>query len=115
MPGNLMTGLPSQWPDDSWTPAAGWFSLKAHTAWMAVPSLNLAHNPTHVVTDLGCTRSIGIEISNRKISETFLVLWYNGRILPFHEIPCVRKLRNRNLLGKLHYSLSNHTTMFHHG
>ena len=31
--GNLMT-------DDSWTPAAGWISTKAHTAWMAVPFLN---------------------------------------------------------------------------
>ena len=49
----------SQWPGDSWTPAAAWYSTKAHTAWMAVPSLNLAYHPTHVVLDLGCTRSIG--------------------------------------------------------
>ena len=48
-----------QWPDDSWTPAAGWYSTKAHAAWMAVSSLNLAYHPTHVVLDLGCTRSIG--------------------------------------------------------
>ena len=27
-----------QWLDDSWTPAAGWFCTKAHTAWMAVRS-----------------------------------------------------------------------------
>ena len=49
----------SQWPDVSWTPAAKWYSTRAHTAWMAVPSLNLAYHPTHVVLDLGCTRSIG--------------------------------------------------------
>ena len=55
-----------------------------------------------------------IEISNRKISLKFLVLWYNDRILPLQQILCVRKLRNRNLLGKLHYSLSNNTTMLHH-
>ena len=48
-----------QWPDDSWTSAAGWCSTKAHTAWMAVPSWNLAYHPTHVVLDLGCRRSIG--------------------------------------------------------
>ena len=53
-----------------------------------------------------------IEIShNRQISETFLVLWYNDRILPLQQILCVRKLRNGNVLGKLHYSLSNNTTM----
>ena len=46
----------SQWPDDSWTPAAGWKSAR-DTAWMAVPSLNLAYHPTHVALDLGCTRS----------------------------------------------------------
>ena len=28
----------SQWPDDSWVPAAGWYCTKAYTAWMAVPS-----------------------------------------------------------------------------
>ena len=49
----------SQWPDSSWTPAAGWYSTKAHTAWMAVHSLNLVHHLTRVVLDLGCTRSIG--------------------------------------------------------
>ena len=49
----------SQWLDDSCTPAAGWYSTKAHTAWMSVPSLNLAYHPTQVVLDPGCTRSIG--------------------------------------------------------
>ena len=39
----------SQWPDDSCTPTAGWYSTETHTAWMVVPSLNLAY------LDLGCT------------------------------------------------------------
>ena len=55
------------------------------------------------------------EISNGKILETFLVLWNNNRNFPLQQILCVRKLRNRNLLGKVHYSLSNNTTMFNHG
>ena len=104
----------SQWPDDSWNPAAGWYSTKSHTDWMAVPSLNLAYHPTHVVLDFGCT--VGwIEIGCGKIPEAFLVLWYNDRTLPLQQILCVRKLRNKNLFGKLHYSLSNNTTMFIHG
>ena len=45
----------SQWLDDSWTQAAGW--TRVHTARMAVPSLDLAYHQTHVVLDLGCTRS----------------------------------------------------------
>ena len=49
----------SHWTDDSWTPDAGWFCTKAHTAWMVATPLNLANHPTHVVPDLGCTRSIG--------------------------------------------------------
>ena len=55
-----------------------------------------------------------IEVSSRKITETFLVLWFYDRIWPLQQILCVRKLRNWNLFGKLHYSLSN-TTMFKHG
>ena len=49
----------SHWTNDSWTPDAGWFCTKAHTAWMLATPLNLANHPTHVVLDLGCTRSIG--------------------------------------------------------
>ena len=65
----------SQWPDDCWTPAAGLRSTKAHTVWMAVPSLNLAYHPTHVVLDLGCTRSIG----SRSATERFQKhSWYYG-------------------------------------
>ena len=44
--------------DDSSTSATGW-SCTRHTAWMASVPLNLANHPTHVVLDLGCTRSVG--------------------------------------------------------
>ena len=105
----------SQGPDDSWTQAAGWYSARAHTAWMAVPSLNLAYHPTHGTLDLGCTRSIG----SRSAIERFQKhAWYHGIKTKFcrcNKSFCVRKFRNRNLLGKLHCSLSNNTTMFNHG
>ena len=103
-----------QWLDGSWTPVAGWYSTKAHIAWMAVPSLNLAYHPTRVSRS-GLQTIDWIEISNWEITETFLVLWYNDRILPLQQILCVRRLRNRSLFGKLHYSLSDNTTTFNHG
>ena len=49
----------SYWPDDSTTSATGWSCTRAHTAWMASVPFNLANHPTHVVLDLGCTRSLG--------------------------------------------------------
>ena len=49
----------SQWPDESWTPAARWCRARDHSAWMAVPSLNLASHPAHWILHLGCTRSFG--------------------------------------------------------
>ena len=59
----------SHWADDSWTPDAGWFCTKVHAARMVATPLNLASHPTHVVLDLGCTRSNGfraaIEISTK--------------------------------------------------
>ena len=42
--------------DDSWTPDAGWFCTKAHTAWMVATPLNLAIHPTHVVLDFAHSR-----------------------------------------------------------
>ena len=45
--------------DDSSTSATGWSCSRAYTAWMASAPLNLANHPTHVVLDLGCTRSVG--------------------------------------------------------
>ena len=106
---------PSQWPDDSWTPAAWWSSTRAHTAWKAVPSLNLAYHPTTRSSGSGLHTIDWIEMSNRKISETFLLLWKNDISLPLQlqQILCFRKLRNRNLLEKLHCSHSNNTTVFY--
>ena len=44
-------------------------------AWMAVPSLNLAYHPTHVVLDLGCTRSIGSRAAIERLKKH---AWYYG-------------------------------------
>ena len=74
----------SQWPDDYWTPAAGWYCARDHTAWVAVLPLNLAYHPTHVVLDLGCTRSIGSRSRSviQQIPETCMVFWHHNGILP---------------------------------
>ena len=48
----------SHWTDDSWTPDAGWFCTKSDTARMVATPWNLVNHPTHVVLDLGFTRSI---------------------------------------------------------
>ena len=62
------------------TSSAGWSCTKAHTAWMAAAPLNLANHPTHVVLDLGCTRSIG----SRAAIETFKKhAWYYGIMMKF--------------------------------
>ena len=45
--------------DDSSTSAFGWSCSRAYTEWMASAPLNLANHPTHVVLDLGYTRSVG--------------------------------------------------------
>ena len=70
----------SHWTDDSWTPDAGWFCTKAHTAWMVATPMNLANHPTHVVLDLGCTRSIG---SRTAIERFFQNAWYCGTTMEF--------------------------------
>ena len=75
MLGNRTTGLTSHWPDESWTSAAGWSCTKAHIAWMAAVPLNLANHPTHVVVDLGRTRSIGSRAAIEKIKKH---AWYYG-------------------------------------
>ena len=51
-----LEGYGQAWKSDDWS---GWFCTKAHTAWIVATTLNLANHPTHVVLDLGCTRSIG--------------------------------------------------------
>ena len=103
-----------QWPDGSWAPAAGWFSTQFFTAWMAVPSWKLAYHPTYVSGSRLHT-IIWIEISNRKISETFFVLRCSDRILLLQQIVCVRTQKLKLAWKKMHYSLFNNTTMFIHG
>ena len=56
-----------------------------------------------------------IKSGNRKIQEACIVLWHHDWILPLWQIFRVRQLWDRNLQGKLHYSLSNNSTMFYQG
>ena len=75
----------SHWTDDSWTSDAGRFYTKSHTAWMVAPPLNLANHPTHVVLDLGCTRSIGSRAAIERFKKH---AWYYGvttEFCPCHE------------------------------
>ena len=65
----------SHWPDESWTSAAGWSCTNAHTVWMGTTPLNLANHPTHVVLDLGCTRSIGSRAALERFKKH---PWYYG-------------------------------------
>ena len=52
----------------------GW-AQKAHAAWMVATPLNLAHHPTHVVLDLGYTRSIGSRAAIERFKKH---AWYYG-------------------------------------
>ena len=56
MPGNQTIGLAAI---GLTIPQVQLLGSLAHTAWMASVPMNLANHPTHVVLDLGCTRSIG--------------------------------------------------------
>ena len=75
MPGNLITGLPISGLMILGLQLLGGVARKAHTAWMAVHSLNLAYDPTNVVLDLGCTRSIE---SRSAIERYQKHSWYYG-------------------------------------
>ena len=50
-------------------------------AWMASAHLDLAHHSTHVVLDLGCSRSFGSRKTIRRFQKICVVLWYYDRIL----------------------------------
>ena len=83
-----------------------------HTAWMASVPLDLAHHPTHVVLDLGCTQSIGSRTDNQKVPETYAL--YSGITTEF--CTCKKSfvfanVWDKNLSGKLHSSLSDNTAM----
>ena len=106
---------PSQWLDDSWTPSAGWSCTRSHTAWMVTPSLNLVDHPTHVVLDLGCTRSIGSRAAIERFKKHS---WYYGITTELRR--CNKSFVFGNseteaCVDKLQSSLSNNTTMFNHG
>ena len=62
-------GLPPGWLPA--TSPTAWYDTR-HTAWMESVPLNLAHHPTHVFLDLGCTRSIGSRTAIRRFSWKFV-------------------------------------------
>ena len=49
--------------------------------WRQSP-LNLANHPTHVVLDLGCTRSIGSREAIKRFQKHAFILWHYYRVLP---------------------------------
>ena len=104
---------PSNWPDDSLTSAAGWSCTRAHTAWMAAVPFNLTNHPTRVVLKSWLHTVDWIKSGNHKVPETFVVLWHYDRVLPLQYVLCVYQIWDRNLFWKLHYSLSDNTSMFY--
>ena len=101
--------------DDSWTSDTGWFCTKAHAAWMAVPLFESCLPSDTRGSWPWLHTADWIESGNRKIEEACMVLWYCDGIWPLYWVLRVRQLRDRNLHGKLHYPLSNDTTMFYQG
>ena len=59
-----------------------------HTACMASVPLDLANDPTHVVLDLGCNRSIGSRAAIKKIPETCVAFWHHKTVLPLQHVLC---------------------------
>ena len=100
----------SQWPDVSWTQAAGWKSARADAAWVAATPLNLANYPTHVVLDFRCTRSIGSRLAIERFKKHPRYHGITTKFCTCNKNFCVHKFRN--LLGKWHCSLSNNINMF---
>ena len=58
----------SSFTHDSSCSNTAWYGT-GHTAWMASVPLNLAHHPTRVVLDLGCSRSIGSKAAIRRFQK----------------------------------------------
>ena len=88
-----------------------WYGSR-HTAWMKPVPSNIPNHPTHVVLDLGCTRSINwIKNGNQNVPGTCAVLWHYGRLLLLQKVFCVCQLWDRNLLGKLYYPFSDSTSV----
>ena len=98
--------------DDSSTSATGWSCSRAYAAWMASAPVNLANHPTHVVLDLGCTRSTGSRAAIKLFQKHAL---FYGMTTEFCRCNKSSVFANSetNLLGKLYYPLSDDTTMFY--
>ena len=69
--------------------------------------MNLANHPTHVVLDLGCTRSIGSRTAIKRFQETCVVIWHHDRILTLQQVSLCLPILRRKLFGKLYYSHSD--------
>ena len=54
--------------DDSLTSTTAWYNSR-YAAWKASDPLDFAHHPTHVVLELGCTRSIGSRKAIRRFQQ----------------------------------------------
>ena len=61
-----------------------WYGT-GHPAWMASVPLNLANHPTHVVLDLGCTRSIGSRTAIKRFQKYALYLGITTEFGPCNE------------------------------
>ena len=70
--------------DDSSTSATGWHGT-GHCAWMASVPLNPANHSTHVVLDLGCTRSIESRAADRRFQKHALHDGIYDRVLPLQK------------------------------
>ena len=68
-------------PDDPSISDNPWFHM-SHTAWMASVLLNLAKHPTHVVLDLGCTRSIGSRAAIKRFQKSALFFGITTEFCP---------------------------------
>ena len=80
MPGNRTTGLSAIGLTSPGLQLLGDFARKLILHGCAT-SLNLANHPTHVVLDLGCTRSIGARAANERFKKH---AWYCGITTEFN-------------------------------
>ena len=75
--------------------------------------LNLAHHPTHVVLDLGFTRSIGSRTASERFQKHALCYDMTTEFCPCNQPFVFANLETENWLGKLYDSFSDNTSMFY--
>ena len=87
----------SDYSVDSSTSA--WYNAR-HFAWIASVPPDLAHHPTHVVLDLGCTRSIGSRTAIRRLQKYALYHGMTTEFCPCNSLFCWPNLRQKRV-GKV--------------